>query len=124
MEIDLYTLLCIERFDLSAISSLIANLNQLKQFIDDCKSNPSILSDLSLSFFRDYLERREPFLSRSWKKTVMLRRRLRCRETGGSNRAAHTGYFAQSNLNNYVFRFSYRNGFGRSLLRRMLSRTR
>ncbi|THG22931.1 hypothetical protein TEA_026978 [Camellia sinensis var. sinensis] len=33
-----------------------ANLNQLKQFIDDCKSNPSILSDPSLSFFRDYLE--------------------------------------------------------------------
>ncbi|CAL5440560.1 unnamed protein product [Camellia sinensis] len=33
------------------------NLNQLKQFIDDCKSNPSILSDLSLSFFQDYHER-------------------------------------------------------------------
>ncbi|KAL7182836.1 hypothetical protein ACSBR1_041497 [Camellia fascicularis] len=33
-----------------------ANLNQLKQFIDGCKSNPSILSDPSLSFFRDYLE--------------------------------------------------------------------
>ncbi|KAI7984225.1 Aconitate hydratase 1 [Camellia lanceoleosa] len=50
-------LLYIERFDLSAISSLITNLNQLKQFIDDCKSNPSILSDSSLSFFQDYLER-------------------------------------------------------------------
>ncbi|KAL6986078.1 hypothetical protein U1Q18_019445 [Sarracenia purpurea var. burkii] len=33
-----------------------ANLNQLKQFIEQCKSNPSVLSDPSLSFFRDYLE--------------------------------------------------------------------
>ncbi|MCD7459669.1 hypothetical protein HAX54_041586 [Datura stramonium] len=31
-------------------------LNQLKQFIQQCKSNPSILSDPSLSFFRDYIE--------------------------------------------------------------------
>ncbi|KAL8172455.1 hypothetical protein V2J09_024259 [Rumex salicifolius] len=33
-----------------------AHLNQLKQFIQQCKSNPSLLSDPSLSFFRDYLE--------------------------------------------------------------------
>ncbi|KAK6947623.1 STI1/HOP, DP domain [Dillenia turbinata] len=33
-----------------------AKLNQLKHFIEQCKSNPSILSDPSLSFFRDYLE--------------------------------------------------------------------
>ncbi|XP_022759132.1 FAM10 family protein At4g22670-like isoform X2 [Durio zibethinus] len=33
-----------------------AKLNELKKFIDQCKSNPSILSDPSLSFFRDYLE--------------------------------------------------------------------
>ena len=31
-------------------------LNQLKQFVEQCKSNPSILSDPSLSFFRDYIE--------------------------------------------------------------------
>ncbi|KAL7229336.1 hypothetical protein ACSBR2_007940 [Camellia fascicularis] len=43
-------------------------------------------------------------------------------ETGGSNRAAHTCYFAQSNLSNYVFRFSHRDCFSRSLLRRTLSR--
>ncbi|KAL7163151.1 hypothetical protein ACSBR2_039284 [Camellia fascicularis] len=50
----------------------------------------------------------------------MLRRRLR--ETGGSNRVAHTSYFAQSNLGNYVFRFSHCDRFNRSLLRRTLSR--
>ncbi|OVA19536.1 Heat shock chaperonin-binding [Macleaya cordata] len=33
-----------------------AKLNQLKHFVDQCKSNPSLLSDPSLSFFRDYLE--------------------------------------------------------------------
>lgn len=33
-----------------------AKVNQLKLFIDQCKANPSILSDPSLSFFRDYLE--------------------------------------------------------------------
>lgn len=33
-----------------------AKLNQLKHFIEQCKSNPSTLSDPSLSFFRDYLE--------------------------------------------------------------------
>ncbi|KAK4400346.1 FAM10 family protein [Sesamum angolense] len=33
-----------------------AKVNQLKQFVDLCKSNPSILSDPSLSFFRDYIE--------------------------------------------------------------------
>ncbi|EOY24457.1 hypothetical protein QUC31_008754 [Theobroma cacao] len=33
-----------------------AKLNELNKFIDQCKSNPSILSDPSLSFFRDYLE--------------------------------------------------------------------
>ncbi|GAB4857027.1 hypothetical protein Ancab_014939 [Ancistrocladus abbreviatus] len=33
-----------------------AKVNQLKLFIQQCKSNPSILSDSSLSFFRDYLE--------------------------------------------------------------------
>jgi suppressor of tumorigenicity protein 13 len=33
-----------------------AKLSQLKQFIEQCKSNPSVLSDPSLSFFRDYLE--------------------------------------------------------------------
>ncbi|CAK7355787.1 unnamed protein product [Dovyalis caffra] len=31
-------------------------LSELKQFIEQCKSNPSILADPSLSFFRDYLE--------------------------------------------------------------------
>ncbi|ESR53634.1 hypothetical protein CICLE_v10020471mg [Citrus x clementina] len=31
-------------------------VKELKQFIDQCKSNPSILADPSLSFFRDYLE--------------------------------------------------------------------
>jgi len=34
-----------------------AKLNQLKQFIEQCKSNPSLLNDPSLSFFRDYLDR-------------------------------------------------------------------
>ncbi|CAL5427021.1 unnamed protein product [Camellia sinensis] len=68
-------------------------LEQLKQFIDDCKSNPSILSDLSLSFFRDYLEN-GTLLSRSWKKTVSQE----AKETEGSNRAAHIGYFAKSTL--------------------------
>ncbi|XP_028074754.1 uncharacterized protein LOC114277110 isoform X2 [Camellia sinensis] len=62
----------------------------------------------------------ETLLSRSWKKTLMLPRRLR--ETGGSNRVAHIGYFAQSNLSNYVFWFSHSDRFSRSLLRRMLSR--
>ena len=33
-----------------------SKLNPLKQFIEQCKSSPSILSDPSLSFFRDYLE--------------------------------------------------------------------
>ncbi|XP_050267141.1 FAM10 family protein At4g22670 [Quercus robur] len=33
-----------------------AKLNQLKQFIEQCKSNPSLLNDPSLSFFRDYLD--------------------------------------------------------------------
>ncbi|KAL6177126.1 hypothetical protein ACLB2K_048652 [Fragaria x ananassa] len=33
-----------------------AKLNQLKQFVEQCKSDPSILADPSLSFFRDYLE--------------------------------------------------------------------
>lgn len=33
-----------------------ASLTQLKLFIDQCKSKPSILADPSLSFFRDYLE--------------------------------------------------------------------
>ncbi|KAI3858160.1 hypothetical protein MKX03_022479, partial [Papaver bracteatum] len=33
-----------------------AKLDQLKLFINQCKSNPSLLSDPSLSFFRDYLE--------------------------------------------------------------------
>ncbi|KAG2681453.1 hypothetical protein I3760_11G145500 [Carya illinoinensis] len=33
-----------------------SKLNQFKQFIEQCKSNPSVLSDPSLSFFRDYLE--------------------------------------------------------------------
>ncbi|GMH26629.1 hypothetical protein Nepgr_028472 [Nepenthes gracilis] len=33
-----------------------SKVNQLKQFINQCKSSPSILSDPSLSFFRDYLE--------------------------------------------------------------------
>ncbi|THF98917.1 hypothetical protein TEA_022124 [Camellia sinensis var. sinensis] len=63
---------------------------------------------------------KETLLSRSWKKTVMFPRRLR--ETGGSNRVAHTGYFAQSNLSNYVFRVSHSDRFSRSLLRRTLSR--
>ncbi|CAL5341236.1 unnamed protein product [Camellia sinensis] len=34
-----------------------AGIWKLKQFIDDCKSNSSILSDPSLPFFQDYLER-------------------------------------------------------------------
>ncbi|KAF7138303.1 hypothetical protein RHSIM_Rhsim07G0048300 [Rhododendron simsii] len=33
-----------------------AILNHLKQFVEQCKSEPSILADPSLSFFRDYLE--------------------------------------------------------------------
>ncbi|KAI7734596.1 hypothetical protein M8C21_010813, partial [Ambrosia artemisiifolia] len=33
-----------------------AKLEQLKLFISRCKSDPSILTDPSLSFFRDYLE--------------------------------------------------------------------
>ncbi|KAM5572795.1 hypothetical protein ABKV19_012714 [Rosa sericea] len=33
-----------------------AKLNQLKHFVEQCKSDPSILADPSLSFFRDYLE--------------------------------------------------------------------
>ncbi|KAK7330667.1 hypothetical protein VNO77_24865 [Canavalia gladiata] len=33
-----------------------SKLNQLKHFVEQCKSNPSILADPSLSFFRDYLE--------------------------------------------------------------------
>ncbi|XP_042505120.1 FAM10 family protein At4g22670-like [Macadamia integrifolia] len=33
-----------------------AKVKQLKLFVDQCKSNPSILNDPSLSFFRDYLE--------------------------------------------------------------------
>ncbi|KAJ6833790.1 FAM10 family protein [Iris pallida] len=31
-------------------------LKELKLFVDQCRKNPSILSDPSLSFFRDYLE--------------------------------------------------------------------
>ncbi|KAJ1694898.1 hypothetical protein LUZ63_011596 [Rhynchospora breviuscula] len=33
-----------------------AKLKELKLFIEQCKKNPSILSDPSLAFFRDYLE--------------------------------------------------------------------
>ncbi|KAG6396966.1 hypothetical protein SASPL_143126 [Salvia splendens] len=33
-----------------------SKVNQLKQFIEQCKANPSILSDPSLSFFREYVE--------------------------------------------------------------------
>ncbi|MCE3215295.1 hypothetical protein HAX54_001705 [Datura stramonium] len=33
-----------------------SKLNQLKQFVEQCKSDPSILSDPSLSFFCDYIE--------------------------------------------------------------------
>ncbi|KAJ7944789.1 TPR repeat-containing thioredoxin TDX [Quillaja saponaria] len=33
-----------------------SKLNQLKHFIELCKSDPSILSDPTISFFRDYLE--------------------------------------------------------------------
>ncbi|XP_010277017.1 PREDICTED: FAM10 family protein At4g22670-like [Nelumbo nucifera] len=33
-----------------------AKVKQLKLFIEQCKSNPSILSDPSISFFKDYLE--------------------------------------------------------------------
>lgn len=32
-------------------------VEELKQFIEQCKSSPSILADPSLFFFRDYLER-------------------------------------------------------------------
>lgn len=34
-----------------------SKLKQLKQFVELCKLDPSILSDPSLSFFRDYIER-------------------------------------------------------------------
>ena len=40
-----------------------AKLDQLKQFIEQCKADPSILSDPTLSFFRDYLERYQRSLS-------------------------------------------------------------
>ncbi|XP_020226749.1 FAM10 family protein At4g22670 [Cajanus cajan] len=33
-----------------------SKLKELKHFIEQCKSNPSVLADPSLSFFRDYLE--------------------------------------------------------------------
>ncbi|KAK4761586.1 hypothetical protein SAY87_029470 [Trapa incisa] len=33
-----------------------SKVNQLKHFVEMCKSNPSILADPTLSFFRDYLE--------------------------------------------------------------------
>ncbi|XP_058084420.1 FAM10 family protein At4g22670-like [Magnolia sinica] len=33
-----------------------AKVNQLKLFVEQCKANPSILKDPSISFFRDYLE--------------------------------------------------------------------
>ncbi|KAM1037466.1 hypothetical protein ACFX13_033016 [Malus domestica] len=33
-----------------------AKLKQLKHFVEQCKSDPSVLADPSLSFFRDYLE--------------------------------------------------------------------
>ncbi|KAJ7952458.1 TPR repeat-containing thioredoxin TDX [Quillaja saponaria] len=33
-----------------------SKLNQLKHFVEQCKSDPSILSDPSISFFREYLE--------------------------------------------------------------------
>jgi suppressor of tumorigenicity protein 13 len=33
-----------------------SKLNQLKQFVEHCKSDPSILTDPSLSFFREYIE--------------------------------------------------------------------
>ncbi|PON92937.1 N-terminal acetyltransferase A, auxiliary subunit [Trema orientale] len=33
-----------------------SKVNQLRHFIEQCKSNPSILTDPSLSFFRDYIE--------------------------------------------------------------------
>ncbi|CAB4279632.1 unnamed protein product [Prunus armeniaca] len=33
-----------------------AKLNQLKHFVEQCKADPCVLSDPSLSFFRDYLE--------------------------------------------------------------------
>ncbi|KAK6138653.1 hypothetical protein DH2020_027610 [Rehmannia glutinosa] len=33
-----------------------SSLKQLKEFVEQCKSNPSILSYPSLSFFRDYIE--------------------------------------------------------------------
>ena len=40
-----------------------AKLDQLKQFIEQCKADPSILSDPTLSFLRDYLERYQRSLS-------------------------------------------------------------
>uniref|UniRef100_A0A1D1YWD9 FAM10 family protein At4g22670 n=1 Tax=Anthurium amnicola TaxID=1678845 RepID=A0A1D1YWD9_9ARAE len=33
-----------------------AKVTQLKHFVEQCKANPSILADPSISFFRDYLE--------------------------------------------------------------------
>lgn len=35
-------------------------LSELKLFVEQCKSDPSLLSTPSLSFFRDYLQRWEP----------------------------------------------------------------
>lgn len=34
-----------------------ARLKELKAFVDECKADPSLLSDPSLAFFRDFLER-------------------------------------------------------------------
>ncbi|KAJ0601457.1 putative hsp70-interacting protein [Helianthus annuus] len=42
--------------DLRPTAMDAAKLEQLKLFISRCKSDPSILSDPYLSFFRDYLE--------------------------------------------------------------------
>ncbi|EYU24774.1 hypothetical protein MIMGU_mgv1a0074362mg, partial [Erythranthe guttata] len=33
-----------------------SKVEQLREFVEQCESNPSLLSDPSLSFFRDYIE--------------------------------------------------------------------
>ncbi|KAF3448397.1 hypothetical protein FNV43_RR09110 [Rhamnella rubrinervis] len=48
-----------EGLQAKSIASLVlldsAELNQLRHFVEQCKADPSILTDPSLSFFRDYL---------------------------------------------------------------------
>ncbi|KAK4803125.1 hypothetical protein SAY86_001328 [Trapa natans] len=48
-----------------------SKVNQLKHFVEMCKSNPSILADPSLSFFRDYLESYVSNLMLNWKNETL-----------------------------------------------------